>query len=110
VPINWVILKAQAVQFNKLLSLDETLKVSDGWLWRWKFRHRICQFNIEGESASGDSAAAAQFPETLRKAIAGGGYTDEQLYNCDETALYYILLSNKSLNLKKSTQQSGYEN
>jgi hypothetical protein len=37
VPINGVILKAQAVQFNKLLSGDETFKVSDGWLChpRW---------------------------------------------------------------------------
>jgi hypothetical protein len=52
---------------------------------------------MEGVSASGDSAAAvAQFPETLLKAIADGGYTDEQLYNCDETALYYRLLPNKS--------------
>jgi hypothetical protein len=42
---------------------------------------------MEGESASGDSAAAEQFPETLRKAIADGEYTDEQLYSCDETAL-----------------------
>jgi hypothetical protein len=37
------------------------------------FGFEICQFNTEGESASGDSAAAAQFPETLRKATAGGG-------------------------------------
>jgi hypothetical protein len=57
---------------------------------------RFDQFNMEGESASGDSAAAEQFPETLRKAIEDGGYTDEQLYNCDETALYYKLLPNKS--------------
>jgi hypothetical protein len=109
VPINGVILKAHAVQFNKLLSGDETFKVSDGWLWRWKVQHGICQFNIEGESASGDSAAAEQFPETLCKVIADGRYTDEQLYNCDETALY-TLLPIKSLDLKKSTQQSRYEN
>jgi hypothetical protein len=59
VPINGVILKAQIVQANKLLGRDETFKVSDGWFWRWKVRHGICQFNIEGESASRDSAAAA---------------------------------------------------
>jgi hypothetical protein len=34
--INGVILKAKAVQFNKLLGRDETFKVSDGWLWIWK--------------------------------------------------------------------------
>jgi hypothetical protein len=54
----------------------------------------MSQFDIEGESASGGSAASAQFPETLRKAIADGEYTDEQLYNCDERAMYYKLLPN----------------
>jgi hypothetical protein len=41
----------------------------------------------KGESASGNSAAAEQFPKTLCKATADGGYTDKQLCNCDETAL-----------------------
>jgi hypothetical protein len=36
VPTNGVILKAQAVQFNKLLGGDERFNVSDGCLWRWK--------------------------------------------------------------------------
>jgi hypothetical protein len=67
----------------------------------------MCQFNIEGESASGDSAAAEQFPETLRKAIVDGGYTDEQMYNCNETALYYRLLPNKSLYLNKVPSKAG---
>jgi hypothetical protein len=107
VPINGVILKAQAVHFTKLLGGDETFKVSDEWLWRWKDRHGICQINIKGESASGDSAAAEQFPETLRKAISDGGYTNEQLYNCDEAALYYKLLPNKSLDLKKAPTKAG---
>jgi hypothetical protein len=65
VPINGVILKAKAIQFNKLLGGHETFIFSNGWLWRWKVRHGICQFNVEGESASGDSATAAQFPEAL---------------------------------------------
>jgi hypothetical protein len=43
----------------------------------------------------------------LRKVIADGGYTDEQLYNCDETALYYKLLANKSLYLKKAPSKAG---
>jgi hypothetical protein len=62
--------------------------------------------NIEGKSASGDSAAAEQFPETLCKTIADGGYTDEQFYNYDVTELYYILLPNKSLDLKKAPSKS----
>jgi hypothetical protein len=39
--------------------------------------------------------------------IADGGYTDEQLYNRDETALYYKLLLNKSLDLKQASSKVG---
>jgi hypothetical protein len=42
-----------------------------------------------------------KFPGTLSKTIADGGYTVEQLYNCDETTLFYKLLPNRSLDLKK---------
>lgn len=38
-------------------------------------------------AASGNHAAAEQFPETSHKATVGGGYTDEQLHNCNKTAL-----------------------
>jgi hypothetical protein len=49
VPINGVILKAQAIQLNKLLSRDETFKASEEWLWRLKVWHGMVQINIEGE-------------------------------------------------------------
>jgi hypothetical protein len=78
-----VILKAQAVQFNKLLRVD----------------------GLSGESASSDSAAV-KFSETLHKAPEDGEYTDDQLYNC-ETTLYYKLLPNKSLDLKKAPSKVG---
>jgi hypothetical protein len=65
VPINGVILKAQAIQLNRLLSRDETFKASEGWLWRLKVWHGMLQINIEGESAAGDGATARQFPDTI---------------------------------------------
>jgi hypothetical protein len=36
VPINEVILKAQAGLFNRLLRGGDVFKASEGWLWRWK--------------------------------------------------------------------------
>jgi hypothetical protein len=42
-----------------------------------KVPHEICRINTEGESASGDSAATEQFPETLCKVTEDGEYTDE---------------------------------
>jgi hypothetical protein len=59
-----------------------------------------CQINTKGESASGDSTAASKFPEILHKAT-------EQLYNHNETALYYKLLPNKLLDFRKALSNAG---
>jgi hypothetical protein len=107
VPINGIILKAKAIQFNKLLGGDDTFIPSNGWLGRWKIRHGIRQINLEGEAASNDVEAAGEFPKHLKKCIEDGGYNDEQIYNCDETALYYRLLPNKTLDIKKQGNKSG---
>jgi hypothetical protein len=48
--------------------------------------------------ASGD---ISDFKSQLQNVIQNGGYCDEQVYNCDETALYYRLLPAKSLDVKK---------
>jgi hypothetical protein len=53
-----IILKAQAVQFNRLLSKDEIFELSEKWLWKWRVQHGISQFNTGGEATPGDSAAA----------------------------------------------------
>jgi hypothetical protein len=82
---------------------------SEGRLWRWNVQQWICQINIEGEPASADSAAVEPFLEIQSKVIEGDAYTDEQLYSCDETALYYRLFPNKSLNLKRAPNKAGME-
>ena len=109
VPVNGVILKAQALKFNNLLGGDNTFKASNGWLSRWKIRHGICQINMEGEAASSDINAASEFPNQLKNVIEKGGYCDEQLYNCDESALYYKLMPSKSLDVKKDAHKSGFK-
>jgi hypothetical protein len=97
-------LQRKMTRFCKHSEVDECLYK---WLWRWNVQHGICKFNTEGESASVDNVAAEQFPETVHKAIADGGYTDEELYNCDETALYYKLLPNESSDLKTVPSTTG---
>jgi hypothetical protein len=53
VAVNRMILKEQALNFNKLLGGDDTFKASNGWRSRWKIGHGICQINMEGEATSG---------------------------------------------------------
>ena len=52
---------------------------------RWKKRHGIGCNAISGEIKSADNEAAEQYPKKLREIIDEGGYTEDQVYNCDET-------------------------
>ena len=92
VPISGPILQSQALQFNKARNGSEDFKCSAGWLDRWKKRHGITQVNICGESRSADTAAAEEFLPNFQELVETEGYCAEQIFNADETALYYKML------------------
>ena len=100
-PISGPLIQGQATKFNEALNGKETSFVaSTGWLHRFKDRHGISQVSIAGEVRSADTEAAQSYPEKLREIIEEGGYTQEQIYNCDETGLCYKMLPNKTLAMK----------
>ena len=70
---------------------------SDGWLWRFSKRHGIRQLTLQGEKLSADKPAADNFITTFQEFIEDKQYTLNQIFNCDETGLYYKLLPNKTL-------------
>jgi len=97
-PISGPNIQHQALKFNKMLHPENnSFEGSTGWLRNFKHRHGIKQVTIRGEERSADTEAAEAYPEELRKMIEDQGYVASQVYNCDETGLYYKMLPDKSL-------------
>ena len=109
-PISGVLLQAQAVKFHEQMRPDgPEFVASNGWLHRFKNRHGIGCVGINGEIKSADTGAAEEFIPELEKYIMENGYTDMQIYNADETTLYYRILPSRTLALKrnKASAQQG---
>lgn len=95
VPINGNILIEKAKYY--CTKFDEgNFKASTGWLDRFKRRHGIRLLAICGEKLSADVPAIAPFVDQLASKIAEMGITKQQIYNADESGLYWQLLPNKT--------------
>ena len=70
---------------------------SHGWLHRFKERHGIRQLKLQGEALSADSSALEPFKRKLHEFIETQQLTLHQLFNCDETGLFWRMLPNKTL-------------
>lgn len=64
---------------------------------------------VSGEAASADMKAAEAFPEQLRKIIRQGEYTPQQVFNVDETGLYWKKMPERSYISKEEKAMPGYK-
>ena len=63
VSVSDVVLKEKVLQFAKSLHL-EYFRASDGWLDRWKSRHKVTFGEVSGEEKSCTSEMTASWKET----------------------------------------------
>ena len=63
---------------------------SSGWFDRFKQHFRFHNTKLTGEAAAADHITAEEFSRTLfKKFITDGGYTPKQVFNLDETGLFW---------------------
>ncbi len=65
--------------------------------------------SVQGESLSAAEDTVAPFQETLNKIIEEKSVTLSQVFNCDETGLYWKLLPNKTLVAAHEKEAKGYK-
>ena len=74
---------------DELADEEETFTASKGWFHRFKSRANLTNIKLSGEAASADAESAATYPAKLAKIIEEGGYKPEQVFNVDETGLFW---------------------
>ncbi|XP_033755738.1 tigger transposable element-derived protein 6-like [Pecten maximus] len=101
IPVTDEILKIKAKRFGDELGITD-FQYSNGWLLRFKTRHEIASKIISGESAGIDKKL---IDDGRSKAIeAMESYDLDNVFNVDETGLYYKMLPDRSLCTADSTK------
>ena len=93
--INGPILKEKAEELSKKLG-NHGFKASDGWLSRWKVRHNIIFKKVHGEKGSADNVSAKEWKSNKIAALLDS-FCENDIYNADETGLYYRATPDGSL-------------
>ena len=93
-PISGPLLQEKARYFARELGI-ENFKASNGWLQRFRGRNDIVFRTISGESNDVREETVTEWTEKLHELI--DGYNPEDVFNCDETGLFYRALPDRSL-------------
>ncbi|CAF4866330.1 unnamed protein product, partial [Rotaria socialis] len=78
---------------------SETFKASNGWLEKFRNRHAISFRTINGESASVDNSTVEEWAQRLSTIL--DGFDENDVFNADETGLFYRATPDRSLVLSK---------
>ncbi|XP_064098391.1 jerky protein homolog-like isoform X1 [Macrobrachium nipponense] len=74
---------------SKDKALAESFKASHGWFDNFKKRASLNSVARHGEATSSQAKAAGDFIITFAKLIEAEGYIPQQVFNCDETELFW---------------------
>ncbi|XP_021928999.1 tigger transposable element-derived protein 6-like [Zootermopsis nevadensis] len=83
----------------------EDFSASNGWLDRFRKRNNISLHVLSGESASADLQAAEDWKRKLPSLLLG--YAEEDIFNADESGLFYRQHPTRSLIERRETCKGG---
>lgn len=108
-PISGPIIAAKAKQFFEKLGIEGTFDASSGWLTRFKQRHGIREIGLHGDKLSCDNQAAEDFKNDFQEFLKSEELSHEQVYNADESGLYWKCLPTRTLAFERERQAPGHK-
>ena len=87
-PLTDLILQQKALELAKMLDIGEDkIQFSNGWIWRFKRRNGLRKIKYSSEA---NSAPIESLPEErARLCTILAKYDKENIYNADETGLFF---------------------
>ena len=103
-PVSGRMLQDQASNLAQEMGYKD-FSASNGWLRSFRQRHGILHAVLSGESSDVNPVVVSDWSQRLGDICKG--YAPEDIFNCDETGLFYRTLPNKSLVAKGATTSNG---
>ncbi|GBM94237.1 Tigger transposable element-derived protein 4 [Araneus ventricosus] len=102
-PVSGLMLQQKAENFAKEMDSNNEFKESNCWLENFKKRHNIVFWKLCRESASVNSSSCEEWLSELPSLLKD--YKAYDVFNADETGLFYQCLPNKTAAFKDRTIQ-----
>lgn len=97
VPISYEIMCEKAKQIYAETYGSDNFVASRGWIVNFKNRHGLRALKICGEKLSNNEEAVEPFKRNLAAKIKNLNLSSKQIYNADESALYWKILPEKTM-------------
>ncbi|XP_053980753.1 tigger transposable element-derived protein 1-like [Hylaeus volcanicus] len=119
IPVYKELIQEKARQyFNQLKDLEPssssclrnvTFSARNGWFTGFLQRYALHNVKLQGEAASADEPAAMNYRKVLAEIIDDGGYCSDQVFNADETGLFWKKMPSRTFIAKYEKTASGFK-
>jgi hypothetical protein len=99
IPLSDMILQEKGLEFATLLNIEDKIKCANGWVYKFKQRNGLHKVNFSGEANSAPLATLSEERSKLQRLLAN--YDKENIYNADETGLFFRMEPNQTLSTGK---------
>lgn len=106
-PISGDLIKEKARFFYKEITKKDDFRASTGWLDKFKKRFGIRLLTTTGEKLSCDFEAVEPYKEKFKKTLEELNLCPDQIYNADESGLFWRVLPNKTFVHKAEASAPG---